>query len=351
MFDRAILETDNFLNISMGAKALYFLLGMEADDEGFVSPNRVLRIYGGEMGDLKNLIDTKLVIPFQSGVIVITDWKKNNWLDNRRIKPTEYQIEKTLLNTTPEGKYELKEDGLASAKRSLSNGGARVEESRVEESRVDKATTSLPGDRSLYMKERKEENKNKVFSHYSDGKNCCIKCGVSDVDLLAVDHINGNGRQHLKENNLSGGVALYAWLVRNNYPSGFQILCYNCNIKKYREETESVASSKSTKKKKVQFTTDGAKILKLFESIDPINKTYYANKTERAACEFLFNEYGLQKVTEVVDILPVTNKRPRFEFPFVNTPDKLMKNWTKIFDGIQALKNKKVENKNKYPTI
>ncbi len=121
MFDRAIIETDKFLNISLSAKALYFLLGMEADDEGFVSPSRVMRTYGAELGDLKNLIDTGLVIPFKSGVVVITDWKQNNWLDSRRIKPTQYQEEKKLLELLPSNKYMLS-DGLAS-----------IEESRGEE--------------------------------------------------------------------------------------------------------------------------------------------------------------------------------------------------------------------------
>lgn len=128
MFDKAIIETDGFLNISMSAKALYFLLGMEADDEGFVSPNRVIRLYGGEMGDIKNLIDVGLIIPFHSGVVVITDWKQNNWLDNRRIKPTQYQKEKKMLGLTENNKYVLS-NGLASAE--------PVERSRVERSRVE----------------------------------------------------------------------------------------------------------------------------------------------------------------------------------------------------------------------
>ena len=116
MFDRSIIETDNFLNVSLSAKAIYFLLGMEADDEGFVSPNRVVRLYGGEAGDIKNLIDVGLIIPFKSGVVVITDWNQNNWLDGRRIKPTQYQKEKKMLTLTQGKKYELS-IGLASAQR------------------------------------------------------------------------------------------------------------------------------------------------------------------------------------------------------------------------------------------
>lgn len=125
MFDRAIIETDNFLNISLSAKALYFLLGMEADDEGFVSPNRVLRLYGGETGDLKNLIDTGLIIPFKSGVVVITHWRENNYLDKNRIKPTQYQNEIKQLLT--EGNRYLLNNCLT---------GVQPEERSIEENRT-----------------------------------------------------------------------------------------------------------------------------------------------------------------------------------------------------------------------
>lgn len=135
MFDRAVIEADKFLNISLTAKALYFLLGMEADDEGFVSPTRVLRLYGGEHGDLKNLIDSGLVIPFKTGVVVITDWHTNNYLDTRRTKPTRYQDEKNQLilvkidrentNFTNDKKYVL----------SIGLAGAQPEENRIEENR------------------------------------------------------------------------------------------------------------------------------------------------------------------------------------------------------------------------
>lgn len=126
MFDKAIIETDAFLHISMSAKALYFLLGMECDSEGFVSPTRVLRLYGGEMGDIKNLVDVGLVIKFKSGVLVITDWHQNNYLDKNRIKPTQYQEEKKQLTLTLGGKYELN-NGLTLVQ--------PVEKSRVEKSR------------------------------------------------------------------------------------------------------------------------------------------------------------------------------------------------------------------------
>lgn len=113
MFDKAIIDTDRFMDLSMSSKALYFLLGMEADDEGFVSYKKVMRVHGGNEDDFKVLVAKNFVILFESGVVVITDWNTNNWLDSRRARPTEYQKEKKLLVLTKGNKYVLS-NGLAS---------------------------------------------------------------------------------------------------------------------------------------------------------------------------------------------------------------------------------------------
>jgi hypothetical protein len=57
---------------------------MTADDDGFVSPRKVLRMIGAGENDLKVLLAKGFVIPFESGVIVITHWKQNNYLRNDR---------------------------------------------------------------------------------------------------------------------------------------------------------------------------------------------------------------------------------------------------------------------------
>lgn len=70
--------------------------------------------------------------------------------------------------------------------------------------------------------------KTEVLTHYGNGKLACAKCGISDIDVLSIDHINGNGRSHVK----SIRKTLYRWLKDNNFPDGFQTLCMNCNWKK-----------------------------------------------------------------------------------------------------------------------
>lgn len=81
-----------------------------------------------------------------------------------------------------------------------------------------------------YYKKRKfnEQLKHLVLSHYSDGITAkCMCCGTDKLEWLTIDHING--KKDLSVNPNKGGMPLYRWLFANNYPSGFQCLCYSCN--------------------------------------------------------------------------------------------------------------------------
>lgn len=53
----------------------------------------------------------------------------------------------------------------------------------------------------------------------------CKCCGEDNIDFLSVHHIDGGGRKHRK----IVGDKFYPWLKRNNFPDGYQILCFNCN--------------------------------------------------------------------------------------------------------------------------
>lgn len=135
MFDLEIINQDSFYELPMEAKALYFLLGMEADDEGFISPKKILRLYGGTEDSVRILIIKGYIIPFNSGVVVITDWKRNNYLDKNRIKETIYQEEKDQLkfNDRTE-KYELKSVCLTDVKQMLNQYS--IEEYSIEENSI-----------------------------------------------------------------------------------------------------------------------------------------------------------------------------------------------------------------------
>lgn len=108
MFSLSVVDTDKFLDMSSSAQALYFHLGMHGDDDGFVaSPKRIARTVGCNDDDLRLLAAKGFIIPFNSGVVVITDWNINNTLKNDRYHETVYQEEKAKISALPSGKYVL----------------------------------------------------------------------------------------------------------------------------------------------------------------------------------------------------------------------------------------------------
>ena len=71
-----------------------------------------------------------------------------------------------------------------------------------------------------------------VFQHYSGGSPSCAVCGKRDILVLCLDHISGNGEEHRRNLNVIGGIVFYRKLKEQGYPSGIQVLCANCNLRK-----------------------------------------------------------------------------------------------------------------------
>lgn len=98
MFSKEIVQSDRFLELSKEAQLVYFQLGMSADDEGFVgSPRRICRTCDCSEKNLDELEKHGFIITFDSGVIVISDWKLNNNLQNDRFKETIYVEERQSI--------------------------------------------------------------------------------------------------------------------------------------------------------------------------------------------------------------------------------------------------------------
>ena len=108
MFSKEITTSDLFVDMPASTQLLYFHLGMEADDEGFIGNARMLsRAYGASNDDLKLLQAKGFIIVFESGVTVVKDWNLNNQIRKDRLKPTIYQAEKSLLTLDNTGVYQL----------------------------------------------------------------------------------------------------------------------------------------------------------------------------------------------------------------------------------------------------
>ncbi|PWT75568.1 MAG: hypothetical protein C5B59_08800 [Bacteroidetes bacterium] len=80
------------------------------------------------------------------------------------------------------------------------------------------------------------ERKERVLTHYGGGKVKCRweGCGVSDIDVLSIDHVFDDGAEHREK--ICGSkhtkVDIYRWLEANGFPEGYQTLCLNHQFKK-----------------------------------------------------------------------------------------------------------------------
>lgn len=115
MFSKDIIDSDNFLDMPISARLLYYDLGMRADDDGFVSaPKKIMRIIGATNDDMNILITRGFVICFDSGIIAIRHWRINNYLRKDRYKGSIFTEEKEqlALNTNNEYLTAIEADAL-----------------------------------------------------------------------------------------------------------------------------------------------------------------------------------------------------------------------------------------------
>ena len=78
-----------------------------------------------------------------------------------------------------------------------------------------------------YHLEHRIAEKTQALEAY--GGATCSCCGELHVEFLTLDHINGGGRKHRQEIRRQG-FHFYSWLRLHGYPSGFRVLCMNCNL-------------------------------------------------------------------------------------------------------------------------
>ena len=104
MFSLSVVDTDRFLEMPSSTQALYFQLGMRADDDGFVAaPKSIAAICGCSVDDIRLLAMKGFVQAFETGVLVIIDWKENNKIRKDRYTPTKFTHEKMLLDGNQNG--------------------------------------------------------------------------------------------------------------------------------------------------------------------------------------------------------------------------------------------------------
>lgn len=75
------------------------------------------------------------------------------------------------------------------------------------------------------IKARNARNRAAILNHYGSR---CVCCGATDE--LHIDHHYGRAVQGRQTP--ASGIGLYNWLIANDFPPGFQVLCGPCNRSK-----------------------------------------------------------------------------------------------------------------------
>lgn len=84
--------------------------------------------------------------------------------------------------------------------------------------------------KALYLRNLRLTRKAEVFNHYG---NICACCSEAEPRFLSIDHKNNDGH---KERKGRGGSSdqIIRNIIRANFPDTYQILCFNCNLGKAR---------------------------------------------------------------------------------------------------------------------
>lgn len=77
------------------------------------------------------------------------------------------------------------------------------------------------------LRELRQNQRKKIIEKYGSK---CVCCGESQYEFLNIDHKNNDGAIHRKK--MGGSSKIISWIIKNNYPDDFQILCFNCNLAK-----------------------------------------------------------------------------------------------------------------------
>lgn len=90
MFSKKVTNSSEFLMMSQSAQALYFHIGMNADDDGFCELFTVVRMTESKPDDIQSLHSKGFIFIVDGKVCIVKDWYENNFIRPDRYEPSKY---------------------------------------------------------------------------------------------------------------------------------------------------------------------------------------------------------------------------------------------------------------------
>jgi hypothetical protein len=184
MFSPSVVGSDSFLDMGTTARELYFELGIYADDDGFISPKKIMRMTGASEDDLKVLIAKNFVIPFESGVVVVRHWKTNNLIRKDWYRETVYKTEKAQLASDVNDNYvpkQLVNEPLTTRYQNVNGSATEVRLGKVRLNNVNGT-----------KEERRESDERKTVLHQLPNR----EQSSEETGLITDDILVALGDQH-----------------------------------------------------------------------------------------------------------------------------------------------------------
>ena len=167
-FNKSIVRSDEFMSLPASARDLYYELGMETDNRGYVSGwKRLLVYFGASEDDLKLLLAKRFFLLRQDGRLILQKhFNKNNSLRMNRCSETEFIDDFNRIFINENGDYTERDTGIKAInyRAKTNTSGAlqtnsrqlpAINESKVNESKVIESKLSQSKETS---KERDEDD-------------------------------------------------------------------------------------------------------------------------------------------------------------------------------------------------
>ena len=195
MFSKRIVESARFLKMPPSTQALYFHLGLHADDDGVVEGYNVMMQTGATEDDLKILVAKNFVTVLNDDLVTyINDWRENNRIRADRkvdsiykdlllkmLPDIEIQHAKARADTGKRtGVKQLEENGRPVDNQWTSNGPHRSGQSSLGQDRSSSSSVEAVD------KNDDDDDKNKLLKEIKNTAKEFASCDPTDSEWSAV---------------------------------------------------------------------------------------------------------------------------------------------------------------------